>query len=300
MKRRHEPDANTTTAGELRGGAPTRRHQALELELPRIERMESRLPGIKVSGILVDQDQDRRTDYYNVASENVFRAASRVFEEERASEWPKVLRRLVIYAIEGSNVPLEDAERGIRTCNARLRASETGAFAEITVHAEAALFVLGAFPWTTRRSTSEEWLTAAEIRVHDLLVGSIRAERHPASQAISEFEQLGVTWDRTRQNAADELQELLARLNGPNHAIEFRTPDEKKAFARSLQRLLKRLGLRLRCPECGGPSAIRGGVYGNSKQGVFRFEHSAAGKKISHATTTDLPRLTVLAPVDNP
>ncbi len=267
----------------------------------RVERAESRFPGIKLSGILIDQDQDRRTDYYNVATETMFRAASRVYEEQRASECPKELRRFVIYAVQGSDVPLAEAESGMLTCDARLRASETGAFAELTVHTDRALFIVGAFPWHPLvRSTSEKWLTAAQTRVHDLLVGSIRPERHPASQAISEFEQLGVTWDRTRQTAAGQLQELLGRLNGPDHAIEFRTPDEKKAFARSLQRLLNRLGLRLQCPECGEPSAIRGGVYGNSKQGVFRFEHSAAGKKISHATTTDLPRLTVLAPPDNP
>lgn len=62
--------------------------------------------------------------------------------------------------------------------------------------------------------------------------------------------------------------------------------------------LLERLGRRVYCPRCNQPALLRAARSGNTKGGVFRFEHVAAGKTTHHTGRKQLAeiRLTTIAP----
>lgn len=58
---------------------------------------------------------------------------------------------------------------------------------------------------------------------------------------------------------------------------------------------------RVACPKvgCGQPAILRCAAAGNSKIGVFQFDHSIDGKRTSHLGTSALPTLHfVAAPAD--
>lgn len=94
------------------------------------------------------------------------------------------------------------------------------------------------------------------------------------------------------------LQELLDGLAGKT----FDSLETKQAVAREAQDLLTRLGLRVACPKegCGRPAMIRCAAAGNSKQGVFQFDHSSGTcRRTTHLGSSSFPRLTIVpAPAD--
>ncbi len=89
------------------------------------------------------------------------------------------------------------------------------------------------------------------------------------------------------------LQELLNYLAGKS----FDSLESKQAVAKEIQEIISRLGLRVACPKegCGLPAIIRCAAAGNSKQGVFQFDHSSSsGRRTTHMGSSTLPRLTLV------
>lgn len=71
------------------------------------------------------------------------------------------------------------------------------------------------------------------------------------------------------------------------------TFDANRAAAKSVQQLLAENGLRVTCPECGEPAILRCQRAGNSKAGVFQFDHVVAGRRTFHGGSTSFPLVTV-------
>jgi hypothetical protein len=88
------------------------------------------------------------------------------------------------------------------------------------------------------------------------------------------------------------LEELLLALAGKS----FGSLEANQVVARGVQELLNRLGLRVACPKegCGRPAVLRCAAAGNSKQGVFHFDHSSGGKRTTHMGSSAFPCLTLV------
>jgi len=71
------------------------------------------------------------------------------------------------------------------------------------------------------------------------------------------------------------------------------TFEANRAAAKSVQQLLAESGLRVACPECGQPAILRCQRAGNSKTGVFQFDHVVAGRRTFHGGSTSFPLVTV-------
>lgn len=67
-------------------------------------------------------------------------------------------------------------------------------------------------------------------------------------------------------------QRLSTYLRSTNYDLP--TLEQKQNFVRSLNALLKRLNLCVRCPSCEKPAILRAKQSGNAKAGVFHFEHN--------------------------
>jgi predicted RNA-binding Zn-ribbon protein involved in translation (DUF1610 family) len=69
--------------------------------------------------------------------------------------------------------------------------------------------------------------------------------------------------------------------------------EANRAAAKSVQQLLAENGLRVACPDCGEPAILRCQRAGNSKTGVFQFDHMVAGRRTFHGGATSFPLVTV-------
>jgi len=90
------------------------------------------------------------------------------------------------------------------------------------------------------------------------------------------------------------LQALLDGLAGKS----FGCLEANKEVARELQRLTNRLGLRIACPRqgCGRPASIRCARAGNSRHGVFQFDHPIGRRRTTHLGSSTFPCLTLVPP----
>ena len=93
-----------------------------------------------------------------------------------------------------------------------------------------------------------------------------------------------------------QLKKYLKRLNKtmqarPKGERHFGSFEANRAFAMSLRDQLLAVQLRLKCPQCGSPATLVCFKPQRVPVGVFRFDHSLDGKRVSHSTAKDLPRL---------
>lgn len=75
----------------------------------------------------------------------------------------------------------------------------------------------------------------------------------------------------------------------------FGTLAENQAFAARVHELLEANGLRVECPECAAPAILRCQGAGNSKTGVFLFDHYLETGRTFHGGPTTFPRVKVVA-----
>jgi hypothetical protein len=71
----------------------------------------------------------------------------------------------------------------------------------------------------------------------------------------------------------------------------FGSLQNNKTFTRTVQELLDSNGLRVACPECGSPAILRCQSAGNSKTGVFLYDHYLENGRTFHGGPTTFPRL---------
>jgi hypothetical protein len=99
-----------------------------------------------------------------------------------------------------------------------------------------------------------------------------------------------------REQTRRAVQQLLSE----NAGKDFPSLEEKQAFATRIRDLLRRADLRIKCPRCGEPAILRASAAGNSRYGVFHFDHPVAGARSSHRGSTKFPEnlFVIDAPVD--
>lgn len=75
----------------------------------------------------------------------------------------------------------------------------------------------------------------------------------------------------------------------------FGSLQENQAFAKMVHELLDQHGLRVQCPECSSPAILRCIKAGNSKHGVFVFDHYLETGRTFHGGPTSVPGLSIIA-----
>lgn len=100
-------------------------------------------------------------------------------------------------------------------------------------------------------------------------------------------------------NSATELQAtIVSTLEQRLSAFvgwSFGTLEDNQAFASRVHELLDQFGLRVTCPQCGSPAILRCQNAGNSKTGVFLFDHTLETGRTFHGGPTSFPKLTLVA-----
>ncbi|QDV55603.1 hypothetical protein [Rosistilla oblonga] len=124
--------------------------------------------------------------------------------------------------------------------------------------------------------------------------------------AIHRRMQVGETSIR---EATDRLAQLADQLTGlqqsMRHAIDqtlgqlrgasFGSLEANQQFTRVIHELLETHGLRVVCPECGAAAILRCSKNPRTRDGVFVFDHSVAGRRTFHGGYTTLPVLQVVS-----
>jgi hypothetical protein len=101
-------------------------------------------------------------------------------------------------------------------------------------------------------------------------------------------EAVDAAMDRIVEKLLPDLQRHLDSLSGKDFGEE-----SNLLLAKSLTRLLRRLGCQISCDSCGIPvSAIRYGKAGNAVRGSWRFEHTSV---VRHGGKRAVPRLQLVA-----
>jgi hypothetical protein len=111
------------------------------------------------------------------------------------------------------------------------------------------------------------------------------------SRAQGELGQLVIDLQGMQQQILKTIESRLAQF----HAWSFRSLAENQEFAKVVHQLLDSHGLRVQCPECGHPAILRCLRAGNSKNGVFVFDHYLDSGRTFHGGPTTVPLLKVIA-----
>lgn len=75
----------------------------------------------------------------------------------------------------------------------------------------------------------------------------------------------------------------------------FGSLQNNRTFVRSVHELLDANGLRVECPECGAPAILRCQAAGNSKTGVFLYDHYLETGRTFHGGRTTFPEVKLVA-----
>ena len=105
---------------------------------------------------------------------------------------------------------------------------------------------------------------------------------------VAEFAHLDAALDELQKTVIEKLQALLTTLGGRT----LKHLEEGCAIAKAVQRLLQRLGLRLRCPHCGEPASLRWRTP--RRTASFYFQHSVKGRNIHHGGKKSFPENVIL------
>ncbi len=83
------------------------------------------------------------------------------------------------------------------------------------------------------------------------------------------------------------LEQHLATFSG----WSFGSLADNHAFTAGVQDLLDQFGFRVSCPHCGSPAILRCQNTGNSKAGVFLYDHTLDSGRTFHGGPTSFPKL---------
>jgi len=75
----------------------------------------------------------------------------------------------------------------------------------------------------------------------------------------------------------------------------FGSLQNNQTFAKMMHTLLDENGLRVACAECGAPAILRCQSAGNSKTGVFLYDHYLATGRTFHGGPSTFPRVKLIA-----
>ena len=131
------------------------------------------------------------------------------------------------------------------------------------------------------------WLTAVFYRG---LEQRFVAARQPLAIALACLDQATQQVEAIQEQIRLRIQQSLRRLVGQN----FGSLIANQTVAKRVHALLDSKGLRVRCPECGAASILRCQNAGNSKTGVFVFDHYLDSGRTFHGGPTTFPPLEVV------
>jgi hypothetical protein len=104
--------------------------------------------------------------------------------------------------------------------------------------------------------------------------------------------------DTAAEEAERHQEEIRKRLERTLHALvgkNFGTLTANQAVAGRVHQVLESKGLRVQCPECGSAAILRCQGAGNSKTGVFLFDHYLENGRTFHGGPTTFPWVTLVA-----
>lgn len=133
-------------------------------------------------------------------------------------------------------------------------------------------------------------LQVAAEHLHHGLRARLNLPAATIAQATMAVDQLK---DEIRSYEESLRRSMEARLR-QFHGWAFGSLAENQAFAKMVHELLDQHGLRVRCPECGNPAILRCIKAGNSRHGVFVFDHYLPTGRTFHGGPTTVPALTLL------
>lgn len=133
-------------------------------------------------------------------------------------------------------------------------------------------------------------LKVAAEHLHHGLRARLNLPAATIAQATMAVDQLK---DEIRSYEESLRRSMEARLR-QFQGWAFGSLAENQAFAKMVHELLDQHGLRVRCPECGNPAILRCIKAGNSRHGVFVFDHYLPTGRTFHGGPTTVPALTLL------
>lgn len=154
---------------------------------------------------------------------------------------------------------------------------------------------LGPFPprgrTVAQRKRYVAWLDGLLPLLNQGIERRFLATRAPLAPAIQALESVGEEIQHHQQAIRHSIEQKLAAFCGWN----FGTLAENQVFAARVHELLESNGLRVECPECGAPAILRCQGAGNSKTGVFLFDHYLETGRTFHGGPTTFPGVKVVA-----
>lgn len=116
-----------------------------------------------------------------------------------------------------------------------------------------------------------------------------RDKASPEAALLQRFTAISHSLDAIQHETVGELRSILREYSGKTAPLEV-----MQEIAGQIRLLLDRLGLRLKCPECGRASLLRALTAGPQKTPAYRFDHGIVdGKRLMHAQVDSFP-----APID--
>jgi hypothetical protein len=113
----------------------------------------------------------------------------------------------------------------------------------------------------------------------------------PLAPALSQLAVVATSATELQATIVAKLERQLLTFAG----WSFGTLEDNQAFAGRVHELLDQFGLRVSCPQCGAPAILRCQNTGNSKTGVFLFDHTLESGRTFHGGPTSFPRVSLVA-----
>lgn len=149
------------------------------------------------------------------------------------------------------------------------------------------------------RGSNSETVAGYLARMEHLancLLGYLQNRHRRAELPTPSFESAKRSLELTGEmvdSRRESIRQLIEQDLGPFAGIRFPTLQENREFAAKVHELLDANGLRSQCPECGSAAILRCVNTGNSKTGVFSFDHYIEGRRKYHCGVTSFPKLKI-------
>lgn len=112
----------------------------------------------------------------------------------------------------------------------------------------------------------------------------------PLQPALVNLESTKAEIEAFKDAISRSLEVTLNSYSG----MSFGSLRNNQTFTRNVHELLDGYGLRVECPECGSPAILRCQSAGNSKTGVFLYDHYLESGRTFHGGPSTFPAVRVV------
>ena len=141
----------------------------------------------------------------------------------------------------------------------------------------------------TQRKRYVTWMDHLVVYLCQGIEKRFLATAAPLAPALAGLQSVRAEIERHQKAIRDSIEHTLSSFVGWN----FGSLKENQTFAAQVHDLLDGLGLRAECPECGEAAIIRCQSAGNSRSGVFLFDHYLETGRTFHGGPTTFPQVKV-------